>query len=131
MMSSFSKRVTVRIISFSAAAALLLAGAGMGGYKLISRYRDSSEYRYQLALNNLSDYVSNIKTSVMMLGVIDAMSPRTSIVSCKGKFHFSFSSHFDFHKPMRRSRSSCHFYRQEIPSIKWRGATSLGKGCRP
>ena len=67
MMSSFSKRVTVRIISFSAAAALLLAGAGMGGYKLISRYRNSSEYRYQLALNNLSDYVSNIKTSLEKL----------------------------------------------------------------
>ena len=64
MTSSFSKRVTVRIISFSAAAALLLAGAGMGGYKMMSRYRDSSEYRYQLALNNLSDYVSNIKTSL-------------------------------------------------------------------
>ncbi len=64
MIYSLSRRVTVRIISFSAAAALLLAGAGIGGYKMISRYADSAEYRYQLALNNLSDYVSNIKTSL-------------------------------------------------------------------
>ena len=64
MNRSYSRRVTVRIISFSVAGALLLAGAGVGGYKMISRYSDSSEYRYQLALNNLSDYVSNIRTSL-------------------------------------------------------------------
>ncbi len=64
MSGSFSKRVLVRIISFSLAVAVLLFGAGMSGYKLMSRYKTNVEYRYQLALNNLSDYMSNIKTTL-------------------------------------------------------------------
>ena len=64
MNKSYSTRVMVRIISFSVAGTLLLAGAGLGGYRMISRYSDSSEYRSQLALNNLSDYVSNIRSSL-------------------------------------------------------------------
>lgn len=64
MSGSFSKRVWVRIISFSLAAAVLVVGAGLCGFKLMSRYKTTIEYKYQLALNNLSDYMSNIKTTL-------------------------------------------------------------------
>lgn len=64
MSESFSKRVWVRIISFSLAVAVLLLGAGLSGYKLMSRYKTTIENKYQLALNDLSDYMSNIKTTL-------------------------------------------------------------------
>lgn len=64
MSGTFSKRVLVRIISFSLAVGVLLVGAGVSGYKLMTRYKTNVEYRYQLALNNLSDYMSNIKTTL-------------------------------------------------------------------
>ena len=64
MSENLSKKVKIKVIAFSAAAALLLVGAWVSGFKLMSRYRDTAEYRYQLALNNFSDYVSNIKTTL-------------------------------------------------------------------
>lgn len=64
MSGSFSKRVLVRIISFSLAVVILLLGAGLSGFKLMSRYKTTIEYKYQLALTNLSDYMSNIKTTL-------------------------------------------------------------------
>ena len=57
MNDAFSKRALVRIISFSAAVGLLIVGAAVSGYRLTSRYRNTTEYKYQLALNNLSDYM--------------------------------------------------------------------------
>lgn len=64
MSGSFSKRVLVRVISFSLAVVVLLVGAGLSGFKLMSRYKTTIEYKYQLALNNLSEYMSNIKTTL-------------------------------------------------------------------
>ena len=64
MNGAFSKRALVRIISFTVAVGLLIAGAAVSGYKLTARYRNTAEYRYQLALNNLSDYVTNLKTTL-------------------------------------------------------------------
>ncbi|MDE7389474.1 MAG: germination protein YpeB [Lachnospiraceae bacterium] len=64
MSRSFSRRVLVRIVSYSLAAAVLLLGAGISGYKLMSRYKTTIEYKYQSALNNLSDYMSNIKSTL-------------------------------------------------------------------
>jgi len=64
MNRTFSKRALVRIISFTAAVGVLIACAAVSGYKLTSRYRNTAEYRYQLALNNLSDYVTNIRTTL-------------------------------------------------------------------
>ncbi len=60
----FSKRIIVRIVSFSLAVVVLIFGAGISGYKLMSRYRSTVEYKYQAALNNLADYMSNIKTTL-------------------------------------------------------------------
>ncbi len=64
MDKTFSKRVIVRITSFAVAAAVLLSGAGFAGYKLISRYKNKVEGGYQLALNDLADYTSNIRTTL-------------------------------------------------------------------
>ncbi len=64
MSDTFSKRAWIRIVSFSAAVALLLLGAGVSGYRLMSRYKNTVEFKYQSALNDLSDYVSNIKTTL-------------------------------------------------------------------
>lgn len=64
MSETVSKRVLVRIISFSVAVGVLLLGAGISGYKLMSRYKTTVEYRYQLAINNLADYMSNIRTTL-------------------------------------------------------------------
>ena len=64
MNDAFSKRALVRIISFSAAVGLLIVGAAVSGYRLTSRYRNTTEYKYQLALNNLSDYMTNIRTTL-------------------------------------------------------------------
>ncbi len=64
MTATFSKRIIVRIVSFSLAAFVLLACAGFAGYRLISRYKNTVEGKYQLALNNLADYTTNIKTTL-------------------------------------------------------------------
>ena len=64
MSDNISKRVWVRIVSFSVAVGLLILGAGISGYRLVSQYRNTSEYHYQLALNNFADYVTNIKTTL-------------------------------------------------------------------
>lgn len=64
MSDSCSKRVLVRIISFSLAVAVLMFGAGFCGFRLMLRYKTTIEYKYQLALNNLSDYMSNIRTTL-------------------------------------------------------------------
>lgn len=59
-----TKRIIVRTAAFTAAAAVLLAGAGYGGYRIVSRYRNTVEGKYQMALNNLADYTSNIRTTL-------------------------------------------------------------------
>ena len=64
MTATFSKRIIVRIAAFTAAAAVLLAGAGYAGYRLMSRYKNTVEGKYQMALNNLADYTANIKTTL-------------------------------------------------------------------
>lgn len=64
MNGALSKRVVVRIASFAVAAAVLIAGAGIAGYRMITRYKNTIEGRYQMALNDLADYTTNIKTTL-------------------------------------------------------------------
>ena len=59
-----SKRQTVRVISFTIAAVLLVAGAAVAGFQLVSRYRSTIEYGYQQALNELSDYFTNLQAAL-------------------------------------------------------------------
>lgn len=64
MTRTISARAIVRVASFTAAAVILAGAAGFGGYKLMSRYRNTVESKYQMALNNLADYTTNIKTTL-------------------------------------------------------------------
>ena len=64
MTASISKRIIVRIAAFTAAAAILLAAAGVCGYRLMARYKNTVEGKYQMALNDLADYTSNIRTTL-------------------------------------------------------------------
>ncbi len=59
-LNKISKRGFVRIISFTAAAMVALGGAAYYGYNLSSTYKTELEYNYHRALNDLSDYMSNI-----------------------------------------------------------------------
>ena len=64
MQKTISKRLIVRITSFAVTAAVLIVCAGIAGYHLIGRYKNSVEGKYQMALNNLADYTTNIKTTL-------------------------------------------------------------------
>lgn len=64
MFAAFSRRLIVRIVSFALAALVLIAGAGFAGRSVMSRYKNAVEGRYQMALNDLADYTTNIKTTL-------------------------------------------------------------------
>lgn len=64
MEQKFTKRIAVRLAAFAALAAVLLIGAGVATYNLISRYKNNLESKYQMSLNNLADYTTNIKTTL-------------------------------------------------------------------
>lgn len=59
-----SKRQAVRVISFAIAVVLLVTGAAVAGFQLVSRYRSTIEYGYQQALNELSDYFTNLQAAL-------------------------------------------------------------------
>lgn len=58
---NMSRRGIIRIISFAAAIIIALGGAAYYGYVLSSGYKTELEYGYHRALNDLSDYISNIR----------------------------------------------------------------------
>ncbi len=58
--TGLTKRAVIRIISFASAAMLALGGAAYYGYSLSVQYKTELEYNYHRALNDLSDYMSNI-----------------------------------------------------------------------
>ena len=64
MTFKMSKRNTVRVISFSCAAVLLIAGAAVSGFQLVSRYRATIEHTYQQALSEFSDYFTNLQSAL-------------------------------------------------------------------
>ena len=68
MEQKFTKRIAVRLAAFAALAAVLLIGAGVATYNLISRYKNNLESKYQMSLNNLADYTTNIKTTLEKKG---------------------------------------------------------------
>lgn len=59
-----SRRNAVRVVSFSIAVVLLIAGAAVSGFQLVSRYRSTIEHTYQQALNEFSDYFSNLQSAL-------------------------------------------------------------------
>lgn len=64
MRTNIKRRNFIRIISFSLAAVLVIAGAAISGFGIASRYRTTIEYGYHRALNQLSDYVSTIESTL-------------------------------------------------------------------
>lgn len=82
MNSNVSTRKTVRIISFALAACVILGGTTYSGYHLASRYRTNLEYTYQRALEDLSDYVSNLETTLTK-GIYANTSPQQYGISAK------------------------------------------------
>ena len=64
MTFTMSRRNVVRVISFSCAAVLLIAGAAVSGFQLVSRYRATIEHTYQQALNEFSDYFTNLQSAL-------------------------------------------------------------------
>lgn len=57
-------RDKIRMISYGVAVVIVLAGFAISGYILANRYKQNLEYTYLRALNELSDYVSNIEVSL-------------------------------------------------------------------
>ncbi len=58
------KRQTVRIISFAAAVLVLISAACVSGFLIASRYRSTIEHGYQMALSELSDYMTSIRSAL-------------------------------------------------------------------
>lgn len=63
-MVKFTKRQVVRLISFAAALVVLVGGACIAGFSIANNYRTTIEQSYQMALSELSDYLTSIKSSL-------------------------------------------------------------------
>lgn len=57
-------RNKVKIISFSVAILVVLLAFAISGYTLANKYKRNLEYGYTRALNELSDYVSNLEVTL-------------------------------------------------------------------
>lgn len=64
MVKTISLRRNVRIISFLMMAFLILSVFAISGYKIANKYRRELEYTYTRALNELSDYISNLEMTL-------------------------------------------------------------------
>lgn len=64
MLVSTKNKHFIRTISFSLAAVVIIAGAGISGFALASRYKTTIEYTYHRALNQLADYISTIESTL-------------------------------------------------------------------
>lgn len=63
-MKTVSRRAVVRVVSFSLAVCVTLGAAAYGGFALATRYKTNLEYTYLRALDDLSDYLGNIETTL-------------------------------------------------------------------
>ena len=63
-MLKLRKRQIVRIVSFAAAVLLLISAACVSGFSIASRYRSAIEHGYQMALSELSDYMTSIRSTL-------------------------------------------------------------------
>lgn len=63
-MAKLTKRQVVRLVSFGAALLLLVSGACIAGFSIADKYRTTIEQSYQMALSELSDYMTKIKSSL-------------------------------------------------------------------
>ncbi len=54
----------VRIVTFTLALIVVIAGVSFSGYNLATRYRSTIELSYQQALNEFSDYVTSVQSAL-------------------------------------------------------------------
>lgn len=80
-MVKLTKRQIVRLISFGAALLLLVSGACAAGFSIASRYKTTIEQSYQMALSELSDYMTSIKSSLSKGIYANTSTGRLSLAS--------------------------------------------------
>lgn len=81
MKKSISKPTFIRLISFFITAILLLIGFSLTGYALVKNYRNSIEYNYQRSLNELCDYVEDIKNTLIKGMYVNTVTGQTQVYS--------------------------------------------------
>ena len=64
MIIKISTRNFVRIITFTVAFVIVISGFNFVGYNIASSYRNSIEISYQQALNEFSDYITNVESAL-------------------------------------------------------------------
>lgn len=80
MTKPISKRALVKLISFTISAIILLASAGFAGFNLVLRYKNTIEYTYQNALNQLSDHLTDLRNTL-------TKGMYANTVSCKNEVY--------------------------------------------
>lgn len=80
-MAKLTKRQIVRLISFACAVILLITGACIAGFSIANRYKNTIEQGYRLALAELSDYMTDIKSSLTKGLYANTTTARLSIAA--------------------------------------------------
>ena len=62
--SRMSRRAAVRLLSYAAAALVVLAGFVTAGYTLAAKYSTQLGYTYEHGLTELSEHLNNIETTL-------------------------------------------------------------------
>ncbi len=64
MNKKMSVRTIIRIVSFSLASFIVLGGFAIAGYNTANYYKDTLEYTYERALDELSNHIANIESTL-------------------------------------------------------------------
>ena len=64
MNKKISVRTIIRIVSFSLASFIVLGGFAIAGYNTANYYKDTLEYTYERALDELSNHIANIESTL-------------------------------------------------------------------
>ena len=82
MNKNIAVRTLVRITSFTIAAFIVLGGFAIAGYNTANYYKDSLEYTYERALDELSNHISNLE-STLTKGMYANTKPQQYSLSAK------------------------------------------------
>lgn len=63
-MVKLTKRQIIRLVSFASTLLVLALGTCIAGFLIANRYKTTIEQNYQMALSELSDYITSIKSSL-------------------------------------------------------------------
>ncbi len=82
MNKNITTRTLVRITSFTISAFIVLGGFAVAGYNTANYYKDTLEYTYERALDELSNHISNIE-STLTKGMYANTKPQQFSLSAK------------------------------------------------